>query len=120
MYVYNNIFIIYIYRNEENQERLWEISVSAVKEHLSPETLHKYGTAQVAQSSSLRRARRHSFTPRRKPEDREKLIDSKDRTRDCRGVESDTEPSREEEEEEEEEERVIMQPSLCIPTYREY
>ena len=34
----------HVYRNEEFQEQLWEISVTAVKDYLSPEVLEKYGS----------------------------------------------------------------------------
>ena len=32
-----------MYRNEASQEQLWEISINAVKDWLSPEILAKYG-----------------------------------------------------------------------------
>ena len=34
----------YPFRNEKFQEQLWEISVNAVKDYLSPEVLEKYGS----------------------------------------------------------------------------
>ena len=35
--------IIKLHRNEQFQEELWRMSVDMVKDHLSPETLEKYG-----------------------------------------------------------------------------
>ena len=39
--------VTFLYRNEAFQEQLWEISINAVKDWLSPDILAKYGPTDI-------------------------------------------------------------------------
>ena len=66
-----------VYRNEQLQERLWEISIRAVKQHLSSEALEKYGSAQASRGHSPHR-QASSRTETHKTEDCELLLKSEE------------------------------------------
>ena len=75
---------MYKHRNEELQEQLWAISIRDVRQHLSPETMERFGgSGQSLPADAATRTRRHSFrstSVRVKSEDRERLIDTEDLT----------------------------------------
>ena len=47
-----NPLLSVLIRDEQLQEQLWEISVKAVREHLSPEILEQYGSAHKTNQSA--------------------------------------------------------------------
>lgn len=65
-----------VHRNEELQEKLWEMSIRAVKGHLSPEVLEKYGLARASRGPSPHGHAQASRTATHKTEDCELLLKS--------------------------------------------
>ena len=70
-----------LYRNEDLQEQLWEMSMRDVEKYLSPESRHTYGTTQqVPLRANSPMTHKHSFRFRHKLEDCQQLIDKMDLT----------------------------------------